>query len=440
MRNIHRRSVLRGLGGVAIGLPLLASLERRAHALAPPKRLVIVYTPIGTVLHRWLPITTGSGFELGELMQPLAPHKDALIILDGVDNEASYHSENVHTHPLGMATVLTGIEPTQQWAGGISVDQFIANAIGDSTKFASLEFGVQVGVQGNMNKRLSYKGKDEPVPPEDDPSKVFERIFGDFTADPLELDKLHAEKRIVLDAVADDIARLQPRLDTADKQRLDEYLTAVLEIEKKLDLGGAGCSPPEPGGAVDFMDPTKYPQVGDLQTTLLVNALACDLTRVATLHWGGMNMVLDWLGMTENHHVLSHDEATKEDQLITIYTWYAERFAALLAAMKEKQEADGSTLLDNSVIVWVTENHPGHGRRRLPFLMAGSCGGYFETGRHLKYGAAPPVEGPWHDGMDVGGGAFHNDLLVSLCNAMGLDDVTSFGNPAYCTGPLAQLV
>ena len=156
-------------------------------------------------------------------------------------------------------------------------------------------------------------------------------------------------------------------------------------------------------------------------------SLACDLTRVASIQWSTSvsNKVFSWLGISEGHHDLSHEGDTNGDaqsKLIQINTWYAEQFAYLVAALKAVPEGDG-TMLDNTVILWCNELGIGnlHSRTDVPYVLAGGCGGYFKTGRHLQY-----------DGEN------HNNLMVSLCNAMDVN-VSTFGNPAYCTGPLSKL-
>lgn len=448
MKPLSRRTLLRGLGGVAIGLPFLDAMRspQTARAAAFPKRFVVFFTADGTIPEAWTPSGSETDFTFGPILAPLDPFKSDLLILDGVDNEAAYHGPG-DGHQTGMGTLLTGTElmngtlfcegdcsdPTKTvgYGGGISVDQHIANEIGktQTTKFPSLELGVQVG-GGSVWSRMCYLGPDQPIPPRDDPKANFDDIFGELSADPFGLAKLKAQRHSVLDAVTADYEAINKRVGADDKKKLEAHLDAIRKVEKGLDvtnqLGGA-CQLPDVGDPGDVYSSPNFPAVGKAQMDLLVMALACDLTRVASLQWSTSvsNKVFSWLGIPEGHHDLSHagdSDLDARGKLVQINTWYAEQFAYLVGALKAIPEGDG-TLLDNTVILWCNELGVGnsHTRRDEPFVLAGGCQGYFKTGRYLQYQ-----------------GAYHNDLLVSLCNAMGVP-ATTFGNPAYCNGPLAGL-
>lgn len=456
-KGMNRRTFLRGLGGVTIGLPLLNAMgcssdrrgggdvgKRVAAAGALPKRFVVFFSANGTMPQNWTPTGGETDFTLSPILAPLAAHRDQLLILDGVDMESSNYGPG-DGHQKGMGHMLTGTELLEGteftggsgelvgWGGGISVDQAIANAIGGANKFRSLELGVQV--QGaNIWTRMSYLGADQPVPPEDDPYAAFDRIFGDLGADPLGAARRRALRHSVLDAVGDDHEALVARLGAEDKQKLEAHLTAIRDIEARLDFGGdlgGACVKPDLGTPIDVGASGNYPMVGRLQMDLLAMSLACDLTRVASLQWSNSvsNKVFSWLPqpIPEGHHDLSHlgdSDADAIDKITRINIWYAEQFAYLLGKMKEIPEGEG-TMLDNTVVLWCNELGKGnsHTRMNAPFVIAGSGGGYFRTGRFLKFDGTVP----------------HNNLLVSCLNAMGLPD-TTFGNPAYCSGPLAGLV
>lgn len=420
-----RRRFLRGAAGAALALPLLELCDAKvARALPFPTRLVIVFTPNGTVQPSWDPTGGETDFTLGTILGPLDGFHDDLLILGGIDVESSYHGPGDGMHINGMAHLLTGTEMVDKgfgdyWGGGISVDQFIAKQIGQSTRFGSLEFAVEP-CPANARGRLSYLGAAQPVPPEESPKDAWERIFGAITPERI------AQRKSVLDAVGADMAGLGARLGKGDREKVEAHLDAVREIEKRIDIP-ASCE-------VTPLDPTlgsDFVTTGKVQMDLLVRALACDLTRVATFVWAPStsNLVFSWLDIAEGHHSLSHSipsDAASQLKLIQINRWYATQIAYLLSAMKAVPEGDG-TLLDHSVVLWCNELSDGeiHARRGMPFVMAGSAGGYFKTGRSLQFGSAMQ-------------GAFHNDLLVSLCNAMGVP-AQSFGNPAYCKGPLAGL-
>jgi hypothetical protein len=181
-------------------------------------------------------------------------------------------------------------DPTKTvgWGGGPSVDQVIAKQVGVDTKFASLELGVQVQT-ASIWSRMCYLGADQPIPPEDDPKAAFDRIFGELGADPFGLEKIRAQRHSVLDSVVADFEALHPRVGADDRKKLDAHLTAIREIEERLDLGGqlgGACQLPDLGGPIDDIYATaNYPAIGKLQMDLLVMSLACDLTRVASVQW-----------------------------------------------------------------------------------------------------------------------------------------------------------
>jgi hypothetical protein len=448
VRPLSRRAVLRGLGGVTIGLPFLGAMQGTARAVDFPKRLVIFFSANGTIPGAWTPSGGEYDFAFGPILSPLEPHKGEVIVIDGVDNEAAHHGPG-DGHQTGIGTLLTGTElnegtlfcegacddPSQTvgWGGGISVDQHIANEISKTTttKFGSLELGVQVN-SANIWSRMSYLAGDQPVPPRDDPAQNFDDIFGDLTADPFGLATLRAKRHRVLDAVMEDYALLNKTLGAEDRHKLEAHLTAVAEVEKRLDvinqLGGA-CQLPDVVNPGDIYADENFPEIGRLQMDLLVMSLACDLTRVGSIQWSTSvsNKQFGWLGISEGHHDLSHDgdeNADSQAKLVQINTWYAEQFAYLLQKMKDVPEGEG-TMLDNTAVLWVNELGIGntHSRRDQPFVLAGSCGGYFKTGRYLNFD----------------GGKYHNDLLVSLCHAMDFP-LSTFGNAAYCSGsPLPGL-
>jgi hypothetical protein len=439
---LSRRTFLRGAGGVAIALPFLDAMADSASAGPFPKRFIVFFTGLGTLKDFWRPIGTETSFQLSEILSPLAPFKDKLLILDGLDMESAYHGPG-DPHQQGIAQALSGTElqegdlfpyacnPNAKvgWGGGISVDQFLAQQVGQGTKFASLEFGVQVQY-ANVSSRISYLGPGQPVPPEDDPRAAFDRIFSDLSTDPDSLARLRAQRRRVLDVVMEDYHDLTGRLGGNDRMKVEHHLDAIQEIDKRLDapgLVGGACAIPTLGDPIDIYTNDNYPALGRLQLDLLAMALACDLTRVASIQWASTQAgkVFTWLGLNETHHQLSHSNAAdpvKQAAIVAIGKWHAEQLAYLLGKLQSVQEGTG-TLLDNTLVMWCTDIAMGqsHARRDMPYVLAGGAGGALQTGRFLRY------EGDWH-----------NNLLVSICNAMGVP-VTTFGNPLYCTGSLPGL-
>lgn len=442
MKRLSRRHLLRGAAGIAVGLPFLEAMSDSARADVFPKRFLVWFTSFGQVKSAWLPTGSETNFTLGPVLSPLEAHKSDLLILEGVDMESAYHGPG-DPHQTGISHALTGTEmqvgdlfpyacnanASVGWGGGISVDQYLASKIVDPIKFPSIEFGVQVQY-ANASSRMIYAGPGQPVPPEDDPWKNFDRIFGDMRLDPTELTKKRDKRHHVLDAVQGDYKALAKRLGKEDKFKVDNHLAALDKIAVQLDAPaaiGGECAAPYLGTPIDIYANDNYPAIANLQLDLLAMSLACDVTRIASVQWSTTQAgkVFSWLGQTETHHSLSHSgesDTAKQNQLVEIGNWHAAQLAYLISALKAIPEGNGS-VFDNTLILWCTDIARGntHARRDMPYVLAGGAGGYFKTGRYLKYA-----------------GDYHNNLLVSIVNAMGIPDV-SFGNPAYCTGPLPGL-
>ncbi|HEY3498662.1 MAG TPA: DUF1552 domain-containing protein, partial [Polyangiaceae bacterium] len=414
---LSRRTVLRGAAGAAIGLPWLeAFAPRRASAQSElPRRFIVMYTPNG-LLPSWTPSGTEYDFQLSPLLAPLAPHQADIVVIRGLYQQGA----GGDGHQSGMGGMLTGTKLNSGpfggtnaapagWASGPSVDQRIADEIAGTTKLRSLELGVQVGAADNWG-RMCYRAANQPLPPEDDPAAVYARVFADLHTDPAVLERQRRRHGSILDTVGREYARLASTLGSADRQRLTAHLEAVRDIEERLtrtgSVGGEHCSDPLVA-AVEKDANDAYPDVGALQLDLLVMALACDITRVASLQWSRSvsQTRFTWLGITEGHHDLSHlgdDDLAAVDKLTRINTWYTQQLATLLAKLEAIPEGDG-TMLDNTLILFCNELAKGntHSRKDASYVLAGRAGGALETGRFLHV----PGEVP------------HNNLLVSLLRA-----------------------
>ena len=438
-----RRAVLRGAFGAAVGLPWLESLAGRSARAAGetfPTRFVVMFSPDGTLPRAWTPTGTETSFVLSPILAPLAAHQSDLVVIQGVDQQGG----GGDGHQNGMGGMLTGQllnagpfagagSPPAGWPNGPSVDQRIAEVLGTTTKLRSLELGVQVGPADNWG-RMVYRAANQPLPPEDDPGQVYANVFADLHADPAALAALRARRRSILDGVGAQYARVSARLGVADRARLDQHLTAVREIEERLTTPfappNAAChDPAAPPTATTAND--DFPAIGAQQIDLLVMALACDVTRVASLQWSrSVSQVrFTWLNPTvpEGHHDLSHrpdNDPAAVDKLTRINAWYATQLATLMTKLKAIPEGDG-TMLDHTLILWCNELAIGnvHSRVDAPYVLGGRAGGALTTGRFLTYPGDVP----------------HNNLLVSILNAMGIPDRT-FGKTDWCTGPLPGLV
>ena len=402
-----------------------------------PKRLVIFFSPNGTIYEKWKPSGGETNFTLNTILKPLEPYRDKLLILDGLDMVSSNFGIG-DGHQRGMVHGLTASElnpgpfkgggdaGTAGWASGPSVDQVIAKHLG----VESLDLAVLASGKTNWS-RMSYDGSDKPRDPYEDPYVVFDKIFGNLVANPNDLEKTRFLRQSVLDHVREDLNKLEKGMPAEERAKLQSHLAAVTSLEKKLDpkgsLGGF-CNPVKESNKLDHKANANYPKMIELMIDNAVMALACNLTQVVGIQCnkavGGVQM--KWIGVDEGHHGLSHEDNGSADvpPLIKINTWYAEQFAYLLKKMSEVKEGDG-TMLDNSVVFWTNELGDGntHARRQMPYVLAGGCAGTFKTGRYLQYPKGTP----------------HSKLLVSLCNAFGINTDT-FGTKKVEKGALPKLV
>jgi hypothetical protein len=456
---MSRRTLLRGAGGVALGLPFLDAMVKPGRAgaqAATPKRFLVYYKPGGVVLDKWLPTGTETDFTLGPVHQPLAPFKQQLMILEGVDLKIAEIGVG-SPHSKGMGGLLTGRElptgPYDTCAGragfpaGPSIDQVIAARIGKTTKLPSLELAVnwptdkRDGGKAAPTNCLTFAGGGAPVPPSIDPAAVWTRLFADLGADPQQLALERARGQSILDAVIGEYQALAPRVGRDDRARLEAHLTRVREVEASLqavaDQSTGACARPvmpaplgdpdegrtgEPGSNTqknESLD-ARMPELGKVMMDLLVMAVACDLTRVGTMQWVDSQAynTFPFLNLFDGHHAYQHDHGYQPDALAKIDTWYMTQLAYFLGRLAEVKE-NGVSLLESTCVLFTSEIQMpnSHEQWSMPFLLAGG-GGALRTGRYLKYG-----------------GVSHNDLLVALLNAYGVADQT-FGHPDFCTGAL----
>lgn len=457
-RQISRRAFMRGLAGSVISLPLLeAGLGRQALAESAagsvtadgfPKRFIYFFHPNGTQQNVFWP-TAGSSpkdFQLSNILSPLEPFKSKLIIPKGIELKSG--AGNVgpgEPHQRGMGTVLTG-HPLQEgtfvggdgslagWGNGISVDQVIAQHIGADTSIGSLQLGVRADTTAptaEVRTRLSYLGPAQPLPPQNDPQNVFNLLFSDFATQPAELTDAKARRKSVLDGVMGQFAALNKRAGAADRQRLEAHLTLVRDLEQRLEnerVTGEFCYALEDPGPQEPDSEDTMPDIAKLQIDMLVMAMACDITRVGGIQFSNAknHIRFPWISSLGDGHQLSHAGPSNTDafnEWVARDTWFAKQFAYLLTALDSVSEGNGS-MLDNTVVLWINELSQGntHSQVNMPFVLAGSAGGYFDTGQYIEYGNVP-----------------HSNLLVSLQNAFGIDD-PSFGDPRFCTGPLMGIV
>jgi hypothetical protein len=427
MPTISRRRFTLGLGASLLAAPILGLVSRttRADTSKIAKRLVIFFSPNGTIHEHWRPTGSGSSFSFpaGSILEPLAKHQGDVIVCDGIDYQG------VSNHEAGMASMLTGAGDAPSATGGMSVDQYVASKIGQNDRFASLELGVQTSAWGgNVQTRMSYAAPGQFVPPDDSPKSVFSRLFGDVAA-PGMVDHALARRQSVIDLVRGEIKDLRAQVGKEEQAKLDQHLEALRKVELGLSgpAPGASCTTPAAPAITGDYDNDQFPAIGKAQMDLLVLALSCGMTRVASIQWNHTvgPAVFSWVGVSDGHHSLSHSDdgnAAGVASFVKTERWYAQQFAYLLDQLAATPDPEGGTLLDSTQVVWCKELGDGrlHDCKSVPWVLAG--GPTFKNGRYLNFQGAP-----------------HQKLLVSICQAMGLDNMT-FGDPTKGVGPLSGLV
>ncbi len=413
-QTISRRTALKGLG-TAVALPLLdAMLPRLAVAgLSGKKELPLrfgcVYVPNGAHMPAWTPKADGALTELPSILEPLAPVKDDLLVLTGLTcDKARSHGDGPGDHARAMSAFLTGSQPRKTYGAdiraGISFDQFLARHVGDATRFPSLELGCEGGRGvGNCDSgyscayssTLAWRTETTPVPKEINPGLVFDRLFGGGKADDVASAraKRREYRKSVLDLVRDDAKRLEGELGSADNRKLDEYLSAVRELEVRIAKArqSADQPPPRPDyPAPPAGVPKDYVEHVRLMGDLMALAFQTDVTRVATLVYAneGSTRPYPFIGIPEGHHDLSHHQRNpmKMEKIRQINRFHITAFAETLKKLQGMKEGEGS-VLDRCLIVYGSGNSDGnrHNHDDLPVLLVGKGGGAVKGGRHVVY-------------------------------------------------------
>lgn len=447
-RSLSRRQFAKLLAGAFTALPVLESLPA-AGQQAPasgPKRLLLLFNPNGTIGDEFWPAAgaTETSFELGRILAPLAAFKDKMLLLRGVHLSVADHPNLPGgPHQRGMGGLFTGSElqtgtmldgdgSQAGWSNGVSVDQEIVHRLNPPTLLPSLELGVRA-TAADVMARISYSGPGSPVPPMNDPREVFQRLNSGFVNDLAgpEQAARREQRRRVMAAVQAQYAALAPRISVNDRQKLERHGEFLNGIVRRLDYGirpGPACVAPVEPPALEVESGATMPEITRLQLDMLALAFACDLTRVASLQFStAINAIgFPWLNNNSEGHNLSHrgpSDTDAREQLIARSAWYAEQIAYLARQLATITEGD-RTALDNTVMVWGNEISQGntHSHENIPFMLLGSAGGHFRTGRFLELGGVP-----------------NNRLLVSLLNAMDVP-ATGFGHAEFAGGgPLSGL-
>jgi hypothetical protein len=452
---LQRRTVLRGLGSIAIGLPWLECMTRdkEAHAQSatPARRFIAVYQPGGTVIDRFTPTGTEDAPVLSAILSPLESVKSKVNVVLGLNGDLKGEQ-----HQKGICGLLTGMDQHNALAGeyprGPSIDQVLATKILTGMPIKSLEVAIRWATgksHGRIHAINSMNFEDNsnftPIAPRVDPQAIWDELFGNISGEPqtnVEAIRI-LRKKSILDFVDRRYVALSERLGVDDRARLEDHLTKIRDIERGLvppETPSTTCVPPElidtsdynpksglnsadDGSVRDTQTDAAIPKVGKFMMDMVVMALACDRTAVATLQWSDTEAkhTFPWLNLPDHHHFYQHDGGFRPAECEKIATWYSEQHRYLIERLAAQVAGpDNQTLLDESVLLFGSEiqKPDSHATNNLPLLLAGNGGG-MRTGRFLKYSAQP-----------------HNNLLVSILNLFG-SPVTSFGNTRYETKPLA---
>src|SRR6266853_2872737 len=369
-KHLPRRTFLKGLG-VTVALPWLDAMVPAFAAPAQakaPVRLVFAYVPNGMMIEDWTPKGVGKDFEFTRILKPLEPFRENMLVLTGLAHRNGEIAPG--DHAAAGATYLTGVAPKRTTGAdvqlGISVDEVAANAIGARTRLPSLELGCETAPSvGNCDggfgcayvNNLSWRNATTPIPPETNPRSVFERLYGGLETDPdpKVRERLNANRKSMLDYISNQTRQLVGTLGPSDRRKIDEYLTSLREIEKRIVRVEVENRELTPGTEKPTGVPTSFVEHAKLNNDLLAVALQADITRVATLIYAKEASTRSYpeLGFADAHHPLTHHRGRAEliEKATKIECHQMEQFAYLIQKLKSIPEGDG-TLLDHSMVVY----------------------------------------------------------------------------------------
>jgi hypothetical protein len=429
-KSLSRRAVLRGLG-TAIPLPFMhamipAMAAPRHSATSSAVRMGFMYVPNGIINlnGEWTPKGEGRDFEFSQTMQALEPFREHLTVLSGLAQlNGRPGGDGAGDHARAGATFLTGTRPIktegQGIRAGVSADQIAARELGKHTQLASLETGIEEpsvaggcdsGYSCAYTNTISWRTPTTPNPVEDNPRRLFERLFGDGdSTDATERLAGLREQRTILDFVREDLSRLKVGLGPSDKRKLEEYVESVRDLERRIGMAEMQVEQDipkveRPGGI-----PVSFTEHVKLMIDLQVLAFQADLTRVTSFMMGreGTYRSYPEIGVPDAHHAMTHHQNDPEKiaKAIMINKHHVAMFAYMLEKMRSIEDGDG-TLLDNSMLVYGSSINDGnrHTHHDLPLVLAGGGAGQLQGGHHLRYPSETPM----------------NNLLLSLLDKVGV--------------------
>ena len=406
-KHLSRRTFLRGTGAV-VALPFLdamapAQTPVRRTAAAPKTRFACFYVPHGATMDKWTPAATGTGFEFTDILKPLETFRDHVNVISGLAHPyvAGAGGADVSAganHTRAAAVFLTGAVPERgaQAHLGVSADQVAAKHIGQDTPLPSLELSIEEAVLAceaafscAYRNSIAWKSPTEPLPMQNNPRLVFEKLFGDGTTN-AERRARRQESRSLLDSVTDQISSLQGNLAAADRRRLTQYLDDVREVERRIQRAEASVRddlelPELPTGV-----PSTFQDHLKLLMDLQVIAFQAEITRVSTLMFARelSGAVFPETSIRDPFHNLSHhsNDRGNMDRFAQLNTYHMTKFAYFLERLKATPDGDG-TLLDHAMVLYGSSLSDGnqHNFSPLPIVLAGGASGQLKGGRHLQF-------------------------------------------------------
>ena len=419
MKQLSRRTVLRGLGAT-LALPFMDAMLPAFASSAVQKslavnRMAFLYVPNGIVMEAWTPAGAVGSTPLGELPRitsALTPYRNDILLLSGLTSDGGRaHGDGPGDHGRAGAAYLTGVHPKKTYGKdlktGISMDQVAARQLESKTRFGSLELGCEEGIQGGncdngyscaYSNSISWRTENTPNPPEISPRAVFERLFGAASdeADPARRQRQAEYRRSILDLVRSDAQSLQKSLGGDDRRKLDEYLSSIRDVEKRIQGVERGNETKAPAEAPAASIPTDFAEHSHLMLDLMMLAFQTDATRVVTVLLGIEQSPRNYpeIGLTEGHHGLTHHsgDRAKIEKVTQINEFHMGLFAKFIQKLASTPEGDG-TLLDHSMIVYGSGIADGnkHTHLDLPVLLVGNGGGALAPGRHIRYAKDTPM-------------------------------------------------
>ena len=406
---IPRRTFLRGMG-TALALPLLDGMmpafANAAETAKSKVRLSIAYVPNGIIMDKWTPQAEGAGMELPPILAPLQAFRDQITVLSGLDLKCANQlpGEGGGDHARGAAALLTGVHPVPTQGAnmrmGVSMDQVAAQHLASQTQLASLELALadndlvgtcDVNFSCAYSNTISWRGPTTPLPMENKPRLVFERLFGDSdSTDPaMRMERMRTD-RSILDSVIEGAAKLTTGLGPNDRRKLNEWTEAIRDIERRIQVAETQGDQELPALDRPAGTPATFEEHAKLMFDLQVLAYQADLTRVITFMMGREKNERSYreIGIPDSFHPLTHHQHRPEmvNQVVKINTFHIQNLAYFLEKLRSTPDGDG-TLLDHVALLYGSGISDGnvHSHDSLPILLAGGAAGQIKGGRHVRY-------------------------------------------------------